>query len=90
MSNLLVVIRVAVGLMFVWTGAIKGLSPGTFGKHLRSLGLIPDWLVPTAVSFVVAAETGIGVALFLGFSPRIVFGLTIFLLLVLRRSAGGV
>jgi hypothetical protein len=66
-----------VGLVFLWTGAIKAIAPHTFRGHLHSLGWIPDrfltWTVVTAAAF----ELGLGAALLLGVTLPAVFPLTI-------------
>lgn len=70
-SSLLAFAPVAVGLTFLWTGAIKAISPYSFQRHLSNLGWIPQNLLTSAVTATAAFETGWGTALVVGVTPRI-------------------
>jgi hypothetical protein len=72
-----------VGAVLVWTGAIKAAAPGTFRRHLASLGLLPGSLLSAAVTMTAALETGLGTALIVGLAPGITLPGSIVLLLTL-------
>ncbi|MBR2423940.1 MAG: hypothetical protein IKB18_02045, partial [Tidjanibacter sp.] len=74
-----VVLRVAVGVVFVFSGVVKGVDPyGTvlkIGEYLHALGI--EWLGPLAGAMSVAlvsVEVALGVALVVGAWPRVVGG----------------
>lgn len=71
------VLRVAVGCVFVFSGVVKGLDPyGTvikIGEYLHALGI--EWLSPlagVACVALVSLEVALGVALVVGAWPKIV------------------
>lgn len=71
------VLRVAVGCVFVFSGVVKGLDPyGTvikIGEYLHALGI--EWLSPlagVACVALVSVEVALGVALVVGAWPKIV------------------
>lgn len=71
---------VLVGATFIWAGAIKAVSPYAFQRHLSALGWIPQNLLTSAVTVIAAVETGWGVALISGLSPRLLLPLSVVLL----------
>jgi len=71
-----------VGATFLWTAVIKAIAPGTFYRHLASLGWIPGRLLWPAVTAAAGFEAGWGVALILGFAPEPVLPATVVLLIV--------
>ena len=77
-----VVLRVAVGVVFVFSGVVKGVDPyGTvlkIGEYLHALGI--GWLGPLAGAMSVAlvsVEVALGVALVVGAWPRVVGGVVV-------------
>ena len=77
-----VVLRVAVGVVFVFSGVVKGVDPyGTvlkIGEYLHALGI--EWLGPLAGAMSVAlvsVEVALGVALVVGAWPRVVGGVVV-------------
>ena len=71
------VLRVAVGCVFVFSGVVKGLDPyGTvikIGEYLHAMGI--EWLGPlsgVACVALVSLEVALGVALVVGAWPRVV------------------
>jgi hypothetical protein len=66
-----------VGLVFLWTGAIKAVAPHTFRSHLHSLGWIPYQLLTGTVVASAAFETGLGAALLADAAHAVVYPLTI-------------
>jgi uncharacterized membrane protein YphA (DoxX/SURF4 family) len=71
------VLRVAVGCVFIFSGVVKGLDPyGTvikIGEYLHAMGI--EWLGPlagVACVALVSLEVALGVALVVGAWPRVV------------------
>lgn len=71
------VLRVAVGCVFIFSGVVKGLDPyGTvikIGEYLHAMGI--EWLSPlagVACVALVSVEVALGVALVVGAWPKIV------------------
>ena len=71
------VLRVAVGCVFIFSGVVKGLDPyGTvikIGEYLHAMGI--EWLGPlagVACVALVSLEVALGVALTVGAWPRVV------------------
>lgn len=71
------VLRVAVGCVFIFSGVVKGLDPyGTvikIGEYLHAMGI--EWLGPlagVACVALVSLEVALGVALVVGAWPRLV------------------
>jgi uncharacterized membrane protein YphA (DoxX/SURF4 family) len=72
-----------VGIVFVWTGAIKAIAPHTFRQHLGRLGWVPRQILAATVSATAFLEVGLGTALVLGVAPRFTLPATLAILLVL-------
>jgi len=71
-----------VGLAFVWAGVVKALEPHIFAAHLRSLSVVPERFVTTAVTLAAAFETGLGVALLTGTAPAVLHPATVVILTI--------
>jgi len=71
-----------VGATFLWTGALKAISPHTFREHLTRLGWIPERLMSYLVPAAAGLETAWGLVLILGVMPAITLPLTAVLLVV--------
>jgi hypothetical protein len=74
---------ILVGLIFVWTGAIKAIAPQTFRNHLQSLGWIPWKFLSSAVTAASALEVAWGMALVTGAARLVVYPATVLLLMIL-------
>ena len=62
---------------------IKAAAPGTFRRHVASLGVISNALLSPSVTIAAALETGLGVALIVGLEPSITLPGSIILLVAL-------
>jgi hypothetical protein len=58
-----------VGLVLLFSGAIKAIDSGRFGNHLRRYRFLPDRLVAPACVAIIAFECAFGAALILYLSP---------------------
>jgi hypothetical protein len=72
-----------VGATFLYSGAVKAVSPHVFRQHLSSLGWIPRRYLDVSVVTAAALEAGWGVMLMINAVPRIVIPLTALALFVL-------
>ncbi len=65
-----VLIRVVLGAMLVFTGAVKITDPASFGQIVARYEILPAMLVPYAASFVPALELILGITLLIGIKVR--------------------
>ncbi len=71
------------GAIFIWTGAIKAVSPHTFRDHLRALGWLPEARLPLLVTAGAALEVAWGVAIITGVAPGFIIPASIVVLALL-------
>jgi uncharacterized membrane protein YphA (DoxX/SURF4 family) len=72
--------RVALGAVFIAAGVLKALDVAEFARQTASYGLIGPGLAALAAPLLIALETTLGVALLLGWRPRMVAVLVAMLL----------
>jgi hypothetical protein len=72
-----------VGATFLYSGAIKAVSPHVFRQHLSNLGWIPRRYLDVSVVAAAALEAAWGIMLVTNAIPRVVVPLTAIALLVL-------
>ncbi len=78
-------VRMTIGMVFIWSGIAKLIAPKEFSVIIESYGLIPDiWSIPAA-SFLFASEVvaGLGLMLDLRGSLSVITGLLILFMTVL-------
>ncbi len=78
-------LRLVIGLLFIWAGGVKLLEPKVFARNLSQFGLVPEFLlIPTAIGLpVIEVLAGIGLILDVGLSLWIITGLLLAFLIVL-------
>ncbi|HNW28128.1 MAG TPA: MauE/DoxX family redox-associated membrane protein [Spirochaetota bacterium] len=75
-----VLIRVALGAMLAFTGAVKMTDPASFGQIVARYGILPAELVPYAASFIPPLELILGLALLIGIKVRAAAALSVLLM----------
>lgn len=78
-------LRLLLGLLFIWAGGVKLLEPKVFARSLAQFGLVPEpLLIPTAIGLpLVEVLAGVGLILDVGSSLWIIAGLLFAFLMVL-------
>ena len=78
-------LRLVIGLLFIWAGGVKLLEPKVFARNLSQFGLVPEFLlIPTAIGLpLIEVLAGIGLILDVGLSLWIITGLLLAFLIVL-------
>jgi uncharacterized membrane protein YphA (DoxX/SURF4 family) len=78
-------IRIGVGLVFVWAGALKLVDPRAFARVISEYGLVPDDLLVFVALGLPAAEflAGVGLVFDVKGSLAAIFGLVVLFLGVL-------
>ncbi len=78
-------LRLGIGALFVFAGAIKLLHPKAFAVAIANYGILPDQLIAPAALGLPALEVlaGIGLLLDIAFGFRLTFGLLALFMIVL-------
>jgi uncharacterized membrane protein YphA (DoxX/SURF4 family) len=79
-NRLTVLIRIVLGAMLVFTGAVKITDPVSFGQIVARYEILPPSLVPYAASFIPALELILGLTLLIGIKVRASAGLAVLLM----------
>lgn len=66
-SRALAVIRIALGVLLVYSGFFKALDPAGFGRIVKAYEILPDSLVPYAATVIPYCEMILGVLLAAGY-----------------------
>ncbi|HSV95706.1 MAG TPA: MauE/DoxX family redox-associated membrane protein [Spirochaetota bacterium] len=66
-NGLTAFLRIAVGMVFVWSGGIKLIDPAGFGKIVGMYGILPEPLAPYAAVTIPAIELVAGALLAAGY-----------------------
>lgn len=69
-NRITVMIRLALGAMLAFAGAVKLTDPASFGLVVARYDILPDSLVPYAASFVPPLELILGLCLLVGLKVR--------------------
>jgi uncharacterized membrane protein YphA (DoxX/SURF4 family) len=79
------ILRLVIGLLFIWAGGVKLAEPKVFARNLSQFGLMHEpLLIPTAVGLpLLEVLAGIGLIFDVGLSLWIIAGLLIAFLMVL-------
>lgn len=85
MEILAVVARVALGLVFIYAGALK-LRSRTFARSVEAMALVPQRAATTISRWLPRAELILGLLLLAGLSLPVVISLTSLLLLLFTTS----
>jgi uncharacterized membrane protein YphA (DoxX/SURF4 family) len=79
-NKLTVVIRILLGAMLVFSGSLKMVDPGAFGKVIARYEILPEILIAYAAIIVPALELLVGLALLIGFKVRASALIAVFLM----------
>ncbi|MBP7736836.1 MAG: DoxX family membrane protein [Spirochaetes bacterium] len=69
-NRVTVILRVALGAMLAFTGAVKLTDPASFGLIVARYDILPEALVPYAASYVPSLELILGLCLLIGVKVR--------------------
>jgi len=78
-------VRIGLGLVFVWAGALKLLEPRAFARTISEFGIVPDPFLPVVAIGLPALEflAGLGLVFDIRGSLKFVCGLLVLFLAVL-------
>ncbi len=79
-NGLTAAFRIAIGIVFLYSGIWKVIDPEAFGRSIQMYGILPDILIPYAAIFTSSLELLLGILLLFGYKIRAASLLSLLLL----------
>ena len=79
-NGLTTAFRIAIGIVFLYSGIWKLIDPEAFGRSIQMYGVLPDILVPYGAILLSALEPVVGILLLIGYRIRAASLLSLLLL----------
>ncbi|KPA14751.1 Methylamine utilization protein mauE [Candidatus Magnetomorum sp. HK-1] len=89
-NHLYIIIRIALGITFIWASVDKIINPGQFAEMINNYKMVPPILIPSMASFLPWIELFTGTALIIGFWERgalVIFNVLIAIFMIALTSA---